>query len=334
MEERINESEIDLTVLRLKFEVFLRGQTKYDVPLTPVYSEPIYNATVYPSLTICRLSRCSCSTNGGETLLLFCDKVNKDDIAVRFFEEINGKIVWEAFGTSLHVHRKVGISLETPKYRGPSMRGPIMCFIQLKRISDGETSEPRQFDYTPIFPNDFDSIELKRKRAKLDPVFQKFLNVEDSGTSNRLNILPNPQMSIQQPNITLPTINYDMFPVGSSDNIKIQESNPFYLEADKAPSYDIFPGTSTDYRIAPSPPIYSQENCFVGNNFTTSSFEGQQNPNFIQNFNQTPIDSEIIPREGFSDELLAFVNEVIENNLDEEKKLSGRLENLMLDLMD
>lgn len=321
-------------MLRLKFEVFLRGQTKYDVPLTPVYSEPIYNATVYPSLTICRLSHCSCSTNGGETLLLFCDKVNKEDIAVRFFEEFNGQLVWEAFGSVLHVHRKVGIALETPKYGGPSsMRCPIKCFIQIKRLSDGETSEPRQFDYTPIFPNDFDSIELKRKRAKLDPVLQKFLNVEDSATLNRLNILPNPQIAIQQSNINL-TTNYDMFPVVSSDNLRIQQSNPFYLEA---PSFDTFPGTSNDYRKAPSPKFHSQANefCFAGNNFTLNNFEGQQNSNFIQNFDQNPIDSEIIPKDGFSDELLAFVNEVIEkNNLDEEKTLSGRLENLMLDLLD
>lgn len=310
--------EVDLTVLRLKFEVFIRGQTKYDIPLNPVYSEPIYNATAYPSLSICRLSRCSCSTNGGETILLFCDKVNKDDVDVKFFEEINGVVVWEANGTIQHVHKKFGISLETPKYGGPtSMRGIIKCFIQLRRISDGEISEPRQFDYIPNFPNDFDLIELKRKKAKMDPLLQKFLIVEDAAVEvpripNQLNVLPN----LNQ-NITFPSM--DMFPVASEQKnhyLKAGPSKMFNQQIIAAPTYEIFPGTSTDYRKA-------DEFCFAGITFE------QQIPNLVPCF-ENPMDSEIIPKEGFSDELLAFVNEVIENNLEQEQNLSGKLENLML----
>lgn len=123
MEKSPSESEIDLTAVRLKFEVYLRGPTKYDIALDPVYSEPIFNATAYPSLTICKLSHCSSPTAGGQTILLFCDKVNKEDIAVIFFEEINGETKWEAPGTCLNVHRTFGISLVTPKYGGSSYKG-------------------------------------------------------------------------------------------------------------------------------------------------------------------------------------------------------------------
>ena len=35
---------------------------------------------------------------GGKEILLFCDKINKDDIQVRFYEEKNDIAVWEGFG--------------------------------------------------------------------------------------------------------------------------------------------------------------------------------------------------------------------------------------------
>ena len=38
-------------------------------------------------LTICRITDCSASVSGGKEMLLFCDKVVKDDIQVRFFQE-------------------------------------------------------------------------------------------------------------------------------------------------------------------------------------------------------------------------------------------------------
>ena len=44
-------------------------------------------------LTICRLTDCSASVAGGKEVLLFCEKVTKDDIEVRFFQEdANGKV--------------------------------------------------------------------------------------------------------------------------------------------------------------------------------------------------------------------------------------------------
>lgn len=203
------------------------------------------------------------------------------------------------------------------------MKGLIKCFVQLRRISDGEVSEPRQFDYTPNFPNDFDLIELKRKKAKIDPLLQKFLKVEDVAvevptTSNQLNILPIPHQ-------TNPAMEYDMFPVASEQTNHYLEPGPskmFNQQIITTPNYEIFPETSNDFRKV-------DDFGFAGNTFPTNCFDQQQIPNFVQCF-ENPIDSEIIPKEGYSDELLAFVTEVIENNLEEEKNLSGRLENLML----
>lgn len=49
---------------------------------------------------------------GGDEVYLLCDKVQKDDIQVRFFEmSSEGKVTWEAsadFGPT-DVHRQVGV---------------------------------------------------------------------------------------------------------------------------------------------------------------------------------------------------------------------------------
>ena len=51
--------------------------------------------------------------------MLFCDKVNKDDIQVQFYtEEESRGVTWKALGEfqSTDVHKQYGICLRTPKY--------------------------------------------------------------------------------------------------------------------------------------------------------------------------------------------------------------------------
>ena len=70
-------------------------------------------------LTICRMTEFSASVAGGKEMLLFCDKVIKDDIQVRFIQEVEGKIVWEGFGDfqPSDVHKQYGIAFRTPRYK-------------------------------------------------------------------------------------------------------------------------------------------------------------------------------------------------------------------------
>ena len=54
--------------------------------------------------------------------MLFCDKVNKDDIQVQFYTEEEGGrggVTWKALGEfqSTDVHKQYGICLRTPKYK-------------------------------------------------------------------------------------------------------------------------------------------------------------------------------------------------------------------------
>lgn len=112
-------STFDLSVIRLAFQVFCPGSDgRYEIPLEPVVSDPIYDKKSNTDLIICKLSHCSGSCAGGQEIILLCEKVVKEDIAVRFFEEIDGKTVWEEYGTFIQssVHKQVAIALKTPKY--------------------------------------------------------------------------------------------------------------------------------------------------------------------------------------------------------------------------
>lgn len=166
-------SSIDLNSVRLCFQAFLEGpqRGKFINPLPPVVSDPIYDKKAMADLVICKLSHCSASVAGGQEVILLCEKVAKEDISVRFFEEKDGQVVWEGFGdfTPTQVHKQTAISFRTPRYRTLEIDHPVQAYIQLRRPSDGETSEALPFQITPL---DSDPALLKRKR-------QKFSNEND-----------------------------------------------------------------------------------------------------------------------------------------------------------
>src|SRR5699024_134538 len=88
---------------------------------------------------------------------LLCEKVNKKEIRVRFFEiDNNGNQQWEAFGSfsESDVHHQVAIVFRTPPYRDQNIEKPVQVYLQLFRQRDGEFSEPRTFIYKPKSVND------------------------------------------------------------------------------------------------------------------------------------------------------------------------------------
>ena len=66
--------------------------------------------------------------NGGKEILLFCDKINKDDIQVRFYEEKGDTVTWEGFGDfqPSDVHKQYGICFRTPRYTNIEVRARIL----------------------------------------------------------------------------------------------------------------------------------------------------------------------------------------------------------------
>ncbi|XP_041799441.1 nuclear factor NF-kappa-B p105 subunit [Chelmon rostratus] len=168
--------EMDLSVVRLMFTAFLPDSDGgFSRRLEPVVSEPIYDSKApnASNLKIVRMDRTAGCVSGGEEVYLLCDKVQKDDILVRFYEEDDSGLTWEALGdfSPTDVHRQFAIVFKTPKYRDQNLQKPTSVFVQLKRRSDNETSEPKPFTYHPQI---IDKEEVQRKRQKTLPNFQDF----------------------------------------------------------------------------------------------------------------------------------------------------------------
>uniref|UniRef100_A0ABI7YLY4 RHD domain-containing protein n=1 Tax=Felis catus TaxID=9685 RepID=A0ABI7YLY4_FELCA len=130
--------EMDLSVVRLMFTAFLPDSTgSFTRRLEPVVSDAIYDS---------------------------------NDIQIRFYEEEENGGIWEGFGdfSPTDVHRQFAIVFKTPKYKDVNITKPASVFVQLRRKSDLETSEPKPFLY---YPEIKDKEEVQRKRQKLMPNF-------------------------------------------------------------------------------------------------------------------------------------------------------------------
>ncbi|XP_076629054.1 dorsal isoform X2 [Colletes latitarsis] len=172
-EHKRQPTSIDLNAVRLCFQVFLQGsqKAKFNVPLPPVVSDPIFDKKAMSDLVICKLSHCSASVAGGMEMILLCEKVAKEDIQVRFFEEKDGQVIWEGFGDfqPTHVHKQTAIAFRTPTYRIQQVEQPVQVFIQLRRPSDGVASEPLPFEMLPLGADDPDSLRRKRQKFNNSP---------------------------------------------------------------------------------------------------------------------------------------------------------------------
>lgn len=83
-------------------------------------------------------------------------QVKKDDIRIRFYEELNNETIWQDYAefSPADVHEQVAITFKVPPYRNLDIKDPVDVNIQLVRISTEETSQPRRFQYVPRKPVD------------------------------------------------------------------------------------------------------------------------------------------------------------------------------------
>ncbi|XP_069086309.1 nuclear factor NF-kappa-B p105 subunit isoform X1 [Pleurodeles waltl] len=165
--------DMDLSVVRLMFTAFLPDSNgSFSRRLEPVISDTIFDSKApnASNLKIVRMDRTAGCVTGGEEVYLLCDKVQKDDIQIRFYEEDENGGSWEGFGdfSPTDVHRQFAIVFKTPKYRDVNITKPASVFVQLRRKSDLEISEPKPFLY---YPEIKDKEEVQRKRQKVIPNF-------------------------------------------------------------------------------------------------------------------------------------------------------------------
>ncbi|XP_028329899.1 transcription factor p65 isoform X2 [Gouania willdenowi] len=167
-EPKVWEEEFDLNSVRLCFQASITLPSGELFPLEPVVSQPIFDnrAPNTAELKICRVNCNSGSCKGGDEIFLLCDKVQKEDIEVRFFQDS-----WEGKGTfsQADVHRQVAIVFRTPPYRDTNLSEPIRVKMQLRRPSDREVSEPMDFQYLPTDPDEY---RLSEKRKRTDYMMQ------------------------------------------------------------------------------------------------------------------------------------------------------------------
>uniref|UniRef100_A0A2K6PVD8 Nuclear factor NF-kappa-B p100 subunit n=1 Tax=Rhinopithecus roxellana TaxID=61622 RepID=A0A2K6PVD8_RHIRO len=164
---------MDLSIVRLRFSAFLRASDgSFSLPLKPVISQPIHDSKSpgASNLKISRMDKTAGSVRGGDEVYLLCDKVQKDDIEVRFYEDDeNG---WQAFGdfSPTDVHKQYAIVFRTPPYHKMKIERPVTVFLQLKRKRGGDVSDSKQFTYYPLVE---DKEEVQRKRRKALPTFSQ-----------------------------------------------------------------------------------------------------------------------------------------------------------------
>uniref|UniRef100_A0A673AED4 RHD domain-containing protein n=1 Tax=Sphaeramia orbicularis TaxID=375764 RepID=A0A673AED4_9TELE len=195
-EQLLQTEEYDLNVVRLCIQIFLQDENgHYTRKLNPVITNPIYDnrAPNTAELRICRVNRNSGSVRGGDEIFLLCDKVQKDDIEVRFFSSDG----WEAKGSfsQADVHRQVAIVFKTPPYYNTSITESVTVHMQLRRPSDQEVSEPMDFRYLPDDKDPYGYNEKKRRREHLIKISALSTGPFSSLAMNRPKAVPQTTMS-------------------------------------------------------------------------------------------------------------------------------------------
>lgn len=180
--------DLQLSVVRIQFQAFILNE--FGVPvstLPPVHSCPVHDskAPCASLLKICRMDKVGGCCTGNEEVFLLCDKVQKDDIAIRFYEQDEyGSIHWEDYGQfgPHDVHRQYAIVFRTPAYHSTDITSPASVHIQLLRRSDGEVSDPKTFVYHPVKTAcEINGISNKKKRRLQASNYESSL-LQENGT--------------------------------------------------------------------------------------------------------------------------------------------------------
>ncbi|KAI5744658.1 hypothetical protein M8J76_004180 [Diaphorina citri] len=220
-----NRDNLDLNAVRLCFQAYLPKDKDNVIKLEPVVSDIIYDAKTYSDLTIHTLSHVSAPVVGDMKMIILCDKVNKDDIEVRFYEEQDGVVIWDERVKTLEVHKQYAIVLKTPAYKSFEINDPVHVKIQL--VTKKDISEPYNFMLTPL---DSDDDVMRKKRKVGTEYFQDLKNNTD------------PELKKKRKR-----------PSSSSQSLKVEQPDQQYHYLSPSP----VPGTSAVFVNAPASHIYT-----------------------------------------------------------------------------
>jgi len=170
-----NTQSIDLNAVKLCFHVWYESDVKGKCtrPMAPVCSDIIYDAKAKKELQICDISDTTCSVRGDKKIIILCEKVSRDDIKIRFFDDKN----WEGYGifAPSDVHKQYAISFHPPKYKLSVLKEKVKVQVELCKVN-GETSEPQDFYYVP----DARTISDQRHQGYSEDKFKQEIKIEDT----------------------------------------------------------------------------------------------------------------------------------------------------------
>merc|ERR1711976_206734 len=182
-----NASSIDLNAVKLCFQAFLEHPDKpgkYEHPLEPVCSNSIFDAKARKELQIMDMSDMTGSAEGGKKILIFCEKVAREDIKVKFSDN-NGWEGWGDFQPS-DVHKQYGIALKTPKYRDGNVKEKTKVSLTLFKPSDESESEPQDFYYIPHESTPFPVITSGHNIKQNYNNYNNYIKIKQEGADHNL----------------------------------------------------------------------------------------------------------------------------------------------------
>lgn len=175
---------MDMRSVRLCFQVTIHSDPQNLGHRRQLKSKVSQTITNKRELRIHDISDVYSPACGGKKIMIFCNKVSRDDIQIRFFEEdADQKQIWFAFARSLHVHSDSGISFTTPKYRLEDIVEPQNVFVEMLRPSDDAQSDRLVFRYVPEYATNIGTV-MTRKRRKIDESHVFFDYVQTHVDSN------------------------------------------------------------------------------------------------------------------------------------------------------
>lgn len=144
-------SSFNLNAVRLCFQVFLNVPHFGLVRLRPVVSDVIMDNKTYGDLKIVKCSHNFAPFQGGKKILIFCSKVNRNDIEVHFKykKKCGNEDVLKGIMQPKDVHEQYGIRVLTPMFDDFNQESKVKAKMYLYKPSTNSQSRPIDFYFCP-----------------------------------------------------------------------------------------------------------------------------------------------------------------------------------------
>lgn len=249
----------DIHEVRLCFQVIYNldpTNRAHRAQFEPIVSQPI---TSKPDVTLYDISDIYSPASGGKKIMIFCDKITKGDIEIRFYEEdANETQTLIGLGVfQLHnVHRNVAIAFNTPAYQLKPVDKRTDVFIEMVRKSDNERSNRMLFHYVP------DTTNVANKHQKLENLqdLLEFLSLDDQdnipGNIQQHHNSPQQhclqQLNLPQEQCNLPQQQQQNLPQQNNRNLPLQCNQHQHNLHDLSPKQDYVPQLQLNDENTPS----------------------------------------------------------------------------------